>query len=112
MYLQQMHQNRDEPIMVFVVRLQRQAGVCNFRVECHLEVCNVTIDCSDFIICDALVCVFEEEEIRFDILSDSKQNMTSGRRPEVRRSKRKWKTLSQSFHGLQNHLNHSSLQVI
>ncbi|KAK7505020.1 hypothetical protein BaRGS_00003590 [Batillaria attramentaria] len=39
-HLQQMRQDRDEPVRAFAARLRGQAGVCNFRVKCPSLACH------------------------------------------------------------------------
>lgn len=74
--LQQMRQDRDEPIRAFAARLRGQAGVCNFKIECPSDTCDTVINYSDIMIRDVLIRGLEDEEIRLDILGDSKQDMT------------------------------------
>jgi len=70
--LQQMRQDRDEPVRAFAARLRGQAGVCNFKKECT---CASVVDFSDIMIRDTLIRGLEDEEIRLDILGQSKQDM-------------------------------------
>ena len=70
--LQQMRQDRDEPVRTFAARLRGQAGVCNFKKECT---CASVVDFSDIMIRDTLIRGLEDEEIRLDILGQSKQDM-------------------------------------
>ena len=71
--LQQMQQDRDEPVRAFAARLRGQAGVCNFQVECR---CSAQVDYSTTMIRDALIRGLADDEIRLDILGDSQQDMS------------------------------------
>ena len=71
--LQQLRQDRDEPVRAFAARLRGQAGVCGFQVECS---CKSMVDYSDTMVRDALIRGLEDEEIRLDILGEAKQDMT------------------------------------
>ena len=71
--LQQMRQDRDEPVRAFSARLRGQAGVCGFQAECS---CTAIVDYSDTMVRDALIRGLADEEIRLDILGESKQDMT------------------------------------
>ena len=74
--LQQMRQDRDEPVRAFAARLRGQAGVCNYRVKCPSEVCNASVDYSGIMVRDALIRGLNDEEIRLDILGESRQDMS------------------------------------
>lgn len=71
--LQQMQQDRDEPVRAFAARLRGQAGVCNFQVECP---CGARVDYGTTMIRDALVRGLADDEIRLDILGESQQDMS------------------------------------
>ena len=71
--LQQMHQDRDEPVRAFAARLRGHASVCGFQVECK---CKSSVDYSNIMVRDALVRGLEDEEIRLDILGNPKQDLT------------------------------------
>lgn len=71
--LQNMCQDRDEPVRAFAARLRGQAGVCNYKVDCS---CSLAVDFSDVIVRDSLIRGLEDEDIRMDILGQSNQNMT------------------------------------
>ena len=75
-HLQQMRQDRDEPIRAFAARLRGQAGVCNYRVKCPSATCNATVDYSDTMIRDVLIRGLNDEEIRLDVLGESRQDMS------------------------------------
>ena len=74
--LQQMRQDRDEPVRAFAARLKGQAGVCNFSIKCTSATCQKTIDYGEIMVRDALIRGLEDEEIRLDILGESKQDMS------------------------------------
>lgn len=73
--LQQMRQDRDEPVRAFAARLRGQAGVCSFMINCK---CNPSteVNYSDMMIRDVLIRGLEDDEIRLDILADSNQDIT------------------------------------
>ena len=73
MQLQQMRQDRDEPVRAFAARLRGQASVCNYKKDCT---CNLIVDFSDIMIRDALIRGLEDEEIRLDILGRPEQDMS------------------------------------
>nr|KAG5707435.1 hypothetical protein BaRGS_011939 [Batillaria attramentaria] len=70
-----MRQDRDEPVRAFAARLRGQAGVCNFRVNPSLA-CHAEVDYSNIMIRDVLIRGLEDEEIRLDILGESRQDMS------------------------------------
>ncbi|RUS78870.1 hypothetical protein EGW08_013375 [Elysia chlorotica] len=72
---QQMRQNRDEPVRDYAARLRGQAGVCNFKIKCSSATCATKVDYSDMIR-GALIRGIEDEEIRLDILGESRQDMS------------------------------------
>ena len=74
--LQQMRQDRDEPVRAFAARLRGQAGVCNFSVKCPSGTCDTSVDYSDIMIRDVLIRGLDDEEIRLDILGESRQDMS------------------------------------
>ena len=75
--LQNLHQERDEPVRSFCARLRGQAGVCNFTktkiCPCHRE---VVLDYSEDIVRDALIRGLVDEDIKLDILGQCNQQMT------------------------------------
>nr|KAG5712492.1 hypothetical protein BaRGS_011466 [Batillaria attramentaria] len=71
-----MRQDRDEPVRAFAARLRGQAGVCNFRVKCPSLACHAEVDYSNIMIRDVLIRGLEDEEIRLDILGESRQDMS------------------------------------
>ncbi len=70
--LQQMRQDRDEPVRAFAARLRGQAGVCNYTTDCT---CTLVVDFSDIMVRDALIRGLEDDDIRLDILGQSQQDM-------------------------------------
>ena len=72
--LQQMRQDRDEPVRAFAARLRGQAGVCNYWVDCGT--CGTEVDYSNTMIRDVLIRGLNDEEIRLDILGESRQDMS------------------------------------
>ena len=75
--LQNLRQQRDEPIRSFVARLRGQASVCNFistkRCQCTA---NVTIDYSEDMVRDALIRGLEDSDIQLHILGQANQDLT------------------------------------
>ena len=74
--LQQMRQDRDEPVRAFAARLRGQAGVCSFSIKCPSDTCGSSVDYSDIMIHDALIRGLNDEEIRLDILGESRQDLS------------------------------------
>ena len=74
--LQQMRQDRDEPVRAFAARLRGQAGVCNFSIRCPSDTCGNSVDYSDIMIRDVLIRGLDDEEIRLDVLGESRQDMS------------------------------------
>ena len=74
--LQQMRQDRDEPVRAFAARLRGQAGVCSFSIKCLSDTCGSSVDYSDIMIRDALIRGLDDEEIRLDILGESRQDLS------------------------------------
>ena len=72
-HLQQMRQDRDEPVRAFAARLRGHASICGFQAECK---CKAVVDYSDIMVRDALVRGLEDDEIRLDILGHPKQDFT------------------------------------
>ncbi|KAL8569022.1 hypothetical protein ACOMHN_048270 [Nucella lapillus] len=64
-HLNQMRQDRDEPIRAFSARLRGQANVCNYKLQCE---CTRELDYSDVMVRDALILGLADEEIRLDVL--------------------------------------------
>ena len=73
-HLQQLRQDRDEPVRAFCARLRGQAGVCKFKKNCSCAVPK-EVDYSDEMIRDAFIRGLEDEDIRLDILGQSRQEM-------------------------------------
>ena len=74
--LQQMRQDRDEPVRAFAARLRGQAGVCSFSIRCPSDTCGSSVDYSDIMFRDALIHGLDDEEIRLDILGESRQDLS------------------------------------
>ena len=75
--LQNLHQERDEPMRSFVARLRGQAGACTFtktkRCQCGQD---VIVDFSEDMVRDSLVRGLEDEDIRLHLLGQANQDMT------------------------------------
>ena len=72
--LQQMMQDRDEPVRAYAARIRGQAGVCQYTTECGS--CKQQVDYSDEMVRDTIIRGLEDNDIRLDILSDTNQAMT------------------------------------
>ena len=73
--LQQMRQDRDEPVRSFCARLRGQASVCNFKILCPCTEPQ-EVDYSSHIVRDSLIRGLEDEEIRLEILGQANQQMS------------------------------------
>ena len=71
--LQQLRQDRDEPMRAFLARLRGQASICCFKVQCA---CGNEVHYSDDMVRDTLIRGIADEEIRLDILGLPKQDMS------------------------------------
>ena len=79
--LQQMCQQRDEPVRKFAARVRGQASVCNFVVKCPCQcgapaACNKTVSYSDVMVRDTIIRGLEDGDIRTDILSEANQDLS------------------------------------
>ena len=72
--LHNMRQDRDESIRAFGARLQGQAGVCKFVVDC--SGCHTEVNYTDAILRDVLTRGIADPDIQLDLLGDKNQNMT------------------------------------
>ena len=72
--LQQTSQDRDEPVRAFAARVRGQAGVCQYATVCSH--CQGTVDYSDIMVRDAIIRGLEDNDIRLDILSETKQDLS------------------------------------
>ena len=77
MNLQNIHQQRDEPVRSYTARLRGQASVCNYnkskRCECTR---NVSIDYSEDMVRDAFIRGLNDPDIQQHILGQANQDMT------------------------------------
>ena len=73
--LQQLRQDREEPVRSFCARLRGQAGVCRFIKQCS---CNppTAVDYSEDMIRDCLIRNIDDEDIRLDVLGQADQDMS------------------------------------
>ena len=71
--LQQMRQDRDEPVRAFSARIKGQAGVCQYSVQCE---CGAQVSYSDPMIRDTLIVGLADDDIRLDVLGQTKQDMS------------------------------------
>ena len=70
--LQQMRQDRDEPVRAFNARIKGQASVCQYSVECE---CGAQVSYSDPMIRDTLLVGLADDDIRLDVLGQTNKNM-------------------------------------
>ena len=71
--LQQMRQDRDEPVRAFAARINGQASVCQYSVKCE---CDAQVSYSDPMIRDTLIVGLADDEIRLDVLGQTNQDMS------------------------------------
>ena len=75
--LQNLRQDRDEPVRAYCARLRGQASVCQFVVTkkctCELE---VEINYSDEMVRDSLIRGLEDDDIRLEILAQPNQKLS------------------------------------
>ena len=72
--LQNMRQDRDEPIRAYGARLRGQANVCRFMTKCSN--CDADVDYTETILRDVLSRGLSDPEIQLDLLGDKNQDMT------------------------------------
>jgi hypothetical protein len=72
--LQQMMQDRDEPVRAYAARVRGHASICLFTAGCTQ--CNTEVDYSDIMVRDSIIRGLEDNDIRLDILSEANQNMS------------------------------------
>ena len=73
--LQQLRQDRDEPIRGFCARLKGQASVCKFIKRCPCDPPR-DVDYSSEIIRDTLIRGIDDEDIRLELMGQPNQEMT------------------------------------
>ncbi|XP_066910175.1 uncharacterized protein [Clytia hemisphaerica] len=71
--LNEMKQDRDEPIRSFAARIKGQAGICKYILTCQ---CEREINYSDHILRDVVVQGLYDNDIQLDLLSDQNQDMS------------------------------------
>ena len=74
--LNEIRQDRDEPIRSFGARIRGQAGVCKYLLECT---CGRDINYSTHILRDIVIWDLADPEIQLDLLSNANQDMTLDR---------------------------------
>ena len=72
--LQQMRQDRDEPARAFYARLKGQANICQFKVKCPQ--CDTEPSYADNMVRDTLITGLADDDIRLEVLGQSKQDMS------------------------------------
>ena len=73
--LQQLRQDREEPVRAFCARLRGQAGVCQFIKKCSCDPAT-DVDYSDEMIRDCLIRNIEDQDIRLDVLGQADQDQS------------------------------------
>lgn len=73
--LQQLRQDRDEPIRAFCARLRGQASVCRFIKKCPCAQPQ-DVDYSDEMIRDCLIRNIQDEDIKLDVLGQVNQDIS------------------------------------
>ena len=71
--LQQMRQDRDEPVRTFAARLKGQSSVCQYLVNCE---CGTQISYSDAMVRDTMIIGLADNDIQLDILGQANQDMS------------------------------------
>ena len=71
--LEQIRQDREEPVRAFCARLRGQAGVCQFTIKCE---CGKVVDYSEEMIRDRLIRGLDDEDIKLDVLGQANQEMS------------------------------------
>ena len=72
--LNNMRQDRDEPIRSFGARLRGQAGVCKFIIKCPN--CDYDVVYAEAVLRDSLSRGLDDSDIQLDLLGDKNQEMT------------------------------------
>ena len=72
--LHEMKQDRDEPIRAFGARIQGQANVCKYLLDCSS--CGNEVNYKDQILRDVLTRGISDPDIQLDLLSSKNQEMT------------------------------------
>ena len=72
--LTEMRQNRDETIRSFGARIQGQANVCNYSIECPS--CQTQVSYTEHILRDVLIRGIIDPEIQLDVLGHQNQNLS------------------------------------
>ena len=70
--LNNMKQDRDEPIRNFAARIRGQASVCKYRVKCPN--CDHDVNYTDQVLRDAITRGISDQEIQLEILGDQDQD--------------------------------------
>ena len=71
--LQQMRQDRTEPVGAFSARIKGQASVCQYNATCE---CWAQVSYSDHMIRDTLIVGLADDDIRLDVLGQTNQDMS------------------------------------
>ena len=71
--LQNMRQDRDEPVRAYGARLKGQASVCKYIQQC--AGCGANVDYTEAILRDVLCRGLEDAEIQMSLLGDKNQDM-------------------------------------
>jgi len=74
--LYNMQQDHGETVRSFCARLRGLANVCDFKVACPGDDCDIMVDFTDIMLRDTLVRGISDIDIQSDLLGDRNQNMT------------------------------------
>ena len=72
--LYNMKQDRDESVRTFGSRIQGQASMCKYQVQC--KKCDENVDFTDSILRDVLIKGISDQEIQSDLLGNSDQDIS------------------------------------
>ena len=95
--LQQLRQDRDEPIRGFAARLKGQASVCKFLKQCSCAEPR-EVDYTSDMVRDCLIRGLEDEDIRLEILGQQNQDMTLDQVIQIAEAKESGKRSAHLLH--------------
>ena len=96
--LQQLRQDRDEPIRSFAARLKGQAGICKYVKKCSCEL-PADVDYTSDIVRDCLLHGLYDEDIRLEILGQQNQEMSLDEVIQIAEAKESGKRSSNMLQG-------------
>ena len=96
--LQQLRQDRDEPIRAFAARLKGQASICKFVRQCSCTPPS-DVDYTSDIVRDCLIHGLYDDDIRLEILGQENQEMTLDQVLQISEAKESGKRSSNLLQG-------------